>query len=187
MTKAIAVVSLLLALFVWPVQDPPPKTGTGAPPAQGEAPPPPPEGASPLPAVEEPYVSPVPRLDLLQQFARPDPIEGCYELRTRVVAGVADPRPTAGWLTITRRHLSLYLIATGPDPRFPLLRSGVRRWRRLGDTLHLTVLAGHLTDEDGDVALEQGGTTEVRRVALVGATLRLHQDSENWLEFVRIE
>ena len=70
----------------------------------------------------------MPRLDLLQRFDRPDPLEGFYELRTRVQPGAHDPRPGRGYLVIGKRHLSLYLMGSGPDPTVPQLRADVRRW-----------------------------------------------------------
>jgi hypothetical protein len=151
-----------------------------------ERPAPPPAGAQLLPAIEEPYVSPVPRLDLLQRFDRPDPIEGLYELRTRMLRGALDPRPGRGFLVIGKRHLVLYLMGAGADPATPQLRAGVRKWQRRGETLQLTVVAGHYTDKR-EVVVEPAGKVETRRIEVTSGGLRIFQDDQNWLEFVRIE
>lgn len=161
-----------------------PQSGTRA--QDPERPAPAPDGSRPLPTVEEPYVSPVPRLDLLQRFDRPDPIEGFYELRARVHNGGPDPRPGRGYLVIGKRHLMLYLMGAGPDPAIPQLRASVRRWRRSEGALQLTTLAGHFT-EQRDVAVEPSGAVEMRRLEVISGIIRIFQDGQSWLDFVRIE
>lgn len=174
--------SLILAaaccLGLWP---------SGQEPQDPQRPPPPPQGAPPLPTVEEPFVSPVPRTDLQQRFDRPDPIEGFYQLQARVVAGATVPQGSRGWLAVGRRHLLIQLEAHGVDARIPLLRSGARAFRREGDALVLTALGGHHTTPDGEVVVERERFTETRRVEIVGNVLRVHQDAQSWLDFVRIE
>ena len=69
----------------------------------------------------------------------------------------------------------------------PLLRAGFRRYRMLGDELHMTSLIGHYNDVDGDVSVESEGLTISRRFTLVGSSLRIWQDTASYLEFTRIE
>lgn len=157
-------------------QEPPPK-----PPA------PPPAGAAPLPPIDEPYSAPVPRSDALLRFDRPDPIEGFYRLRRRVVDGVATLAPGDGYLAIGRRHLLLQVQAPTTTADRPLLRAGVWQWRRVGRKLQLSVLLGHLNDTDGGIHLEQPGTVSLRDVQQLGDVLRIYQDDGNFLEFSRAE
>ncbi len=166
-----------LALFL--AQDP-----ERPPPAER---PTPPADAGPLPPVDEPYVSPVLRHDLLQQFEPPHPIQGFYELRERVVGGHNSPAPVRGYLVVGRRHLSLHLQTETDRPEQPLLRAGFRRYRIVGDQLHMTTLLGHFNDADGDMVVEADGLTFTRRFALIGGSLRIYQDSASYLEFVRLE
>ena len=85
-----------------------------------------------------------------------------------------------------KRHLVLYLMGAGPDPAIPLLRAGVRKWRRFDDSLQLTTLAGHYT-EKRDVVVEPGGAVEMRRLEVIGGIIRIFQDGQGWLDFARIE
>ena len=63
-----------------------------------------PEGAAPLVPVQEPFTAPVTRSDLPGRYTPPDPAEGIWRLRDRVIAG-QPVRPGRGYLVIGRRHL----------------------------------------------------------------------------------
>ena len=88
---------------------------------------------------------------------------------------------------VGRRYLSIQLQGPGRSEEFPMLRAGVRRWQRQGGSLQMTVVAGHFNDESGDIKVEAAGTTETRRFEMVGALLRIHQGSNSWLDFLRVE
>ncbi len=115
------------------------------------------------------------------------PFEGVYELRQRVVSGTPDRLPSHGYLAITQRHLFLTVVAPGPDPDLPLVRSSVRTWQTKGDLTQTTIRLGWLTDKDGGVVIEPAGTEEPRKLALVQGGIRVTQDERNWLEFERVE
>lgn len=150
-------------------------------------PPAPPAGTPPLPTVEEPFVSPVPRLDLLQRFTPRDPLEGFYELRDYVVDGHPHGAKTRGWLAIGRHMLLLQMLGEGAKPGVPLLRADVRHWQRQGEQMRTTVLAGHFNAYDGELKLLQGGSVETRRFEATMGRLRIWQDEGSYMEFVRIE
>lgn len=152
-----------------------------------DRPAPPPAGAPPLAPLAEPFVSPVPRLDLQLRATPRDPIEGFWQLRDRVVGGRSEGTRSKGWLAVGRAHLLLHLLAEGPDPGVPILRAGVRQWQRDRELIRMTALAGHLNDADGDIVLEKAGLVETRRFELLGSVLRIVQDNGDRLEFVRIE
>jgi hypothetical protein len=166
------------AAAAWSLQDPVPAPARPAPP---------PSGSPPLPTVEEPFVAPVPRLDLPGRATPRDVLEGIWELRQRFVAGqIAETG--RGYLAVGRRHMLVHLLVAGTDPDVPLLRAGAYRWQRArGDVLRLTTLAGHFNEESGDIKLEPPGAPMDRRFEPIGAALRVHQDGGDWLEFVRIE
>lgn len=117
----------------------------------------------------------------------PHPLEGVYELRRRVAGASVDPKPSTGWLAITRGHLFVSLTASGDDPDRPLLRSGVRTWTLEDDVLRTTIRCGWYTDGDGEVHLEQAGTDERRRIEQLRGLVRLYQGENTFLEFERIE
>jgi hypothetical protein len=176
-----ATVSLLmasLAFFVLP-QGQEPKV---------QRPAPPPADAPKLPLVDEPFVSPVPRLDLPMRFQQRDPLEGFWELRMRAVA--AQPAAVArGMLAVGRGVMMVHFEGAGTDPKLPLLRAGCYSWQRNPepDSVRMTVIASHYNDVDGELHAEPKGTQQVRRFQILGDTLRVHQGSGNWLEFVRVE
>ena len=152
-----------------------------------DRPAPPPSDAPPLPPLAEPFVSPVPRLDLQMRATPRDPIEGFWQLRDRVVGGRSEAMRSKGWMAVGRSHLLLHLLAEGQDPGVPILRAGARRWERDRGQIRMTALAGHFNDADGDLVLEKAGLVETRRFELLGSVLRVLQDDANWLEFVRAE
>lgn len=161
-------------------QDPRP-AGTAVP-----RPAPPPPDAGPLPVVDEPFVTPVPRLDLPGRLDAPDPVEGYWQLRARTLGGQA-VEPGHGYLAIGRAHLLVHLIGREPGLDVPLLRAGTYRWQRTGgESVQMRVVLGHFNDEDGDVQLEPAGKVEVRRFQLGGDFLRIHQPNGDYLEFVRM-
>ncbi|MEY3160054.1 MAG: hypothetical protein RIT25_45 [Planctomycetota bacterium] len=147
----------------------------------------PPPDAVPLVPVEEPRVRPALRDDLLQRDDAPDPLEGTWRLKTRVREGAVASQPGEGWMFVGRRHLSIHLQGPGRSEEFPMLRAGVRRWQRQGGSLQMTVVAGHFNDESGDIKVESAGATETRRFEMIGPLLRIHQGSNSWLDFLRVE
>jgi hypothetical protein len=149
---------------------------------------PPPAGAAPLPTVDEPFVTPVPRLDLPGRTTPRDVLEGFWELRQRTVGGQI-VAPGRGYMAVGRRHLLVQFLVPGVDEDVPLLRAGAYTWRRVGerDGVQLTLLAGHFNEEDGDVVIEAPGTSLARRFEIIGSTLRVHQEGDDWTEYVRIE
>lgn len=113
--------------------------------------------------------------------------EGVYRLRRRTVDGVAETRPSRGYVAITHRHMFVCLAGPGSDADLPLLRSGVRTWRQQDDAIESIVEIGYYTDADGGIHVEAPGTKEVRRVSIERGVLRILQDARNQLEFERIE
>ncbi|MEO6597892.1 MAG: hypothetical protein ABIP94_24380 [Planctomycetota bacterium] len=120
---------------------------------------------------------------------KPEPhvLEGFYELRKRVIGGRDEPKPSRGYLAITRRHMLLCLAGPGSDPDLPLLRAGVRTWHPDADKLCTEVALGYYTDERGGIHVEAPGTAEVRRFFIGRGIVRLYQDESSFLEFERIE
>lgn len=148
----------------------------------------PPAEAKKLPLVEEPFVSPVPRLDLPMRFQQRDPLEGFWELRMRAVG--AQPASVArGMLAVGRGVMMVHFEGPGTDPKMPLLRAGCYSWQRNPEpeSVRMTVVASHYNDVDGEIHAEPKGTQQVRRFQIMGETLRVHQGAGNWLEFVRVE
>lgn len=117
----------------------------------------------------------------------PSPLEGVYQLRSRITAGVLNANPSRGYLAITNRHMLLSLASAGQDEAFPLLHSSVREWRKVGADVRTTVKLDYYTNNDGEVFLTPDGKQEVRRIQLIRGGVRVHQDGNSWLEFERIE
>lgn len=116
-----------------------------------------------------------------------DPLEGVYRLRTRVVAGAPDPKRHKGYVAITGRHMLLVLAGAGSDPEHPLLRAGVRTWRKKKTGVETVIEVGFFTDEDGAVHVEEPGSHHVRRIDVIRGMLRIWQDERSYLEFERLE
>lgn len=166
--KTLAMCALSAVITAWSFQDPP------APPRQ-----------DPPPAAQEPQESKEPK-----GLPERDPLEGVYVLTGRQVAGHPDPNPSHGYLAITHRHIFLTFAGAGPDPDYPLLRAGVRKWTRKGDkqsTVDGVVQLGFFTDGDAEVHIEQPGTREPRRIDLLRGGLRVWQDDQSFLDFERVE
>ena len=117
----------------------------------------------------------------------PDPLEGLYVLRRRMVDGVPDPMRHKGYVSITRRHMLLVLAGAGTDPAYPLLRAGVRTWRKQKNGVETVIRLGFFTDNEGEVHVEEPGAHSVRRIDIVRGKLLIWQDEQNHLEFERIE
>jgi hypothetical protein len=115
------------------------------------------------------------------------PLEGVYELRSRVLNGKPDGNSSRGFLAITRRHLFLHLAAPGPDTSMPLVRASVRQWKPEDEHVAMTIQLGWFTDKDGGLHAEKPGGVEKRRLELQQGGVRVVQDDRNWLEFERIE
>jgi hypothetical protein len=150
-------------------------------------PPAPPAGAPLLPTIEEPWSAPVIRSDLFQRFEPRDVLEGFYELRGRVVAGAVQSAPGRGWVVLGRRHMLIYLLSPGPKLGTPLVQASVRLWARQGEQLRTSVLAGHYTEADGDLAFESSQVVELRRYEIRGGMLRIWQGESTYLDFGRVE
>jgi hypothetical protein len=118
---------------------------------------------------------------------KPDPLQGVFRLRTRMIAGTPDSAGISGYVAVTQRHMLLVLAGPGTDPDYPLLRAGVRTWKRQQDGIDAVVELGFFTDEDGDIYVEEPGGKETRRVELARGTLRIWQDARSYLEFERLE
>ena len=114
------------------------------------------------------------------------PLEGVYELRTRTKNGVPETQKSRGYVAMTLRHLLLCLVAPGSDPEVPLVRAGVRSWKKQ-DLVRTEIELGFFTDEDGAIHLEEHGKKEPRRIELLRGKLRIWQDARDYLEFERIE
>lgn len=171
------IVAFLSLASAFVAQDPQPAPKPAAPPPD----------AAPLVPVEEPRVRPALRDDLLQRDDAPDPLEGTWRLKTRVREGAVASQPGEGWMFVGRRYLTIQLQGPGRSQEFPMLRAGVRRWQRQGGALQMTVVVGHFNDDSGDIKVEAPGSTETRRFEMVGPLLRIHQGSNSWLDFVRVE
>ncbi|MEI6130965.1 MAG: hypothetical protein WCR59_12925 [Planctomycetota bacterium] len=147
-----------------------------------------PAGAARLPLLEEPVLSPVPRLDLPMRFQPRDPLEGFWELRARAVAG-APAIPGRGMIAIGRNHMMVQFEGPGLDAATSLLRAGAYSWQRTGeqDMVRMTVEVSHFNDNNGAMHVEEKGATQLRRCQLMSDILRVHQGNNNWLDFMRIE
>jgi hypothetical protein len=98
--------------------------------------------------------------------------------------------PGSGHLVVTARHLVLAAAAPGPKVGSQLLRTSVRTWsqsREQKGRMVTRVLAGWLTDDEGNLVAEPPGTEELRTFELIRGGIRIAQDHRNWLEFERVE
>ncbi|MCR9244536.1 MAG: hypothetical protein NXI31_05850 [bacterium] len=157
----------------WSAQDPAPAERPAEKPTQEPA-------EKQEPGQKDPGTSSVKRLPR-------DPIEGVYRLLSRMIDGVPDPNAVRGYVAVTRRHMLLCLAARGPDPDYPLLRAGVREWQRRKRSFDTIVQMGFYTDADGEVHVEEPGTSQVRRIDVIRGKLRIWQEGNSYLEFERIE
>ena len=140
---------------------------------------------APVPA---PATTPPPPAAATKEPAARPTLEGVYELRARVVDGVADQLRSRGYVAITKRHMLVCLVGPGSDPDLPLLRAGVRTWRaEREDQVRTEFRLGFFTDEEGGVHLESPGTAEIKRIEQVRGFVRIWQDARSYLEFDRIE
>lgn len=147
----------------------------------------PPDDAAPLDPVPEPYLAPVDRRDLIQQFAPKHGLEGMYRLSALVRAGGRQVLGAEGYLVLGRQHLSLHLQAPGLEPGKPHFRSGFRRYRIRDDRLEMIALVGQANDLDGEIVLDGRGAEFSRSISVVGSSLRVLDADGGYMEFVRIE
>lgn len=115
------------------------------------------------------------------------PLEGVYRLQSRVVDGVAHKRDNRGYLAITQRHLFLSLAAPGADAEHPLVHAGVREWKQTSDGVHTVMKLDYHSDVEGRISIQPFDTVEVRRIERQQGGLRVWQNDEDWLDFVRVE
>lgn len=116
-----------------------------------------------------------------------DVIEGVYRLRHRVTDGLPDQTKSCGYMAITSRYLFLSLASQGRSPALPLLHSGVREWRKVGNEIHMTAKLDYATDGAGGIHQTPDGRQEVRRIEIIRGGLRVMQGMHSWLEFERVE
>ena len=149
---------------------------------------PPPANAPALPTVDEPFVAPVPRLDLPMHFTPRDRLEGFWIVRQRSVGGQM-VQPGRGMLAIGRTNMVAEFEVPGLNVGRPMVRAGAYTWKRRGgtDQLSLVVLSSYYNDTGGDMHAEEPGTMQVRRFELLADALRVHQGGGDWIEFVRVE
>jgi hypothetical protein len=120
--------------------------------------------------------------------AKPHAIEGVYLLRSRTIEGVVTIQRSRGYVAVTKRHMLICLVAEGPDPKMPLLRSGVRTWQPDRDNMFRTeVKLGFYSDVQGGMHIDVPGNAEVKRIDVERGLLRIWQDDRSNLEFERIE
>jgi hypothetical protein len=128
-----------------------------------------------------------PREDLIQRSPATHPIEGVWEL-IRIVRARGDPSlGIRGYAVFTRMYMSLHLyhnVAGRPNPG---IQSGFKTYRLMGNEIFSNALIGFRNDISGDIVLEAAGLEERRRFLLMGVSLRIYQDAENYLEFRRLE
>lgn len=117
----------------------------------------------------------------------PSPLEGVFELRARTRNGQAEAKPGRGYIVITKRHLVMCLVAPGSDPEQPLVRAGVRSWKKQDELVQTEIKVGFYTDADGTIHLEEQGKLQPRRIDLERGRLRVWQDTRDYLEFESIE
>lgn len=139
------------------------------------------------PPAKEPAPAPAPVAKPIPGVPERHPLEGVWELRRRIVAGKPEPRPSHGYVAITRQHMFLCLIGPSNDADHPLLRAGVRTWSMKRENMETVVKLGWFTDSSGALHVEPPGTAELRQVALERGVLRFVQDGQNELEFERVE
>jgi hypothetical protein len=155
------------------------------------APTPPTPAAVPTPAAQEPAAAKA------ENEGKPvigapkaSPFVGVYRLSARHSEGDKVLDPGSGHLVVTARHLVLAAAAPGPKVGSQLLRTSVRTWsqsREHKGRMVTRVVAGWLTDDEGNLVVEPAGTEELRTFELVRGGIRIAQDHRNWLEFERIE
>jgi hypothetical protein len=151
---------LLGGLLVWACQDPP----AGSQPAAN------------------------PTVPVAEVMPKPHAIEGVYLLRSRTIEGVAMTQRSRGYVAITKKHMLICLVAEGPDPKLPLLRSGVRTWQPDRDNMFRTeVKLGFYSDVQGGMHIDAPGNAEIKRIDVERGLLRIWQDDRSNLEFERIE
>lgn len=156
-----------------------------------QAPPPgvpPQEPAKAANAANEAKPAPKPEAASADQPGRParHPLEGVYELRSRVVDGVAQLE-SRGYLAITPRHMFLCVAAGGTDPDLPLLRAAVHEWKPDRELVRRVVRLSYYTDGGGGIHVDAPGAIELRMVRLVQGGVRVMLDEGNWLDFTRLE
>ena len=117
----------------------------------------------------------------------PNPLEGVFELRKRTRNGTPEALPGRGYMVITKRHLMMCLVAPGSDPEQPLVRAGVRSWKKQDEFVNTEIKIGFYSDEAGTIHLEEQGKLEPRRIDLERGRLRVWQDERDYLEFERVE
>lgn len=163
---------------------------------QDPVPPPAPPPAATAPAAQEP-APPAPTTAKAEGEAKPvagapkaSPFVGVYRLTARCIDGDKMLDPGSGHLVVTGRHLVLAAAAPGPKVGSLLLRTSVRSWsqsREQKGRMATRVIAGWLTDDEGNLVAEPTGAEELRTFELVRGGLRIAQDHRNWLEFERVE
>lgn len=163
-------------------QDPVP----APPPAPAATPP-----AATVPAAQEPAAAATTN-EAKPPIGAPkaSPFVGVYRLTSRCTDGEKVLDPGSGHLVVTARHLVLAAGAPGPSADRPRLRTSVRTWapsREQKGRVTTRVLAGWLTDDDGNLVAEPPGGEELRTFELVRGGIRIAQDHRNWLEFERVE
>ncbi len=128
------------------------------------------------------------RRDDLNQRTQPrSALAGIYRLQFFTLAGKIIGG-AEGYICFGDHHMLLYLTAPGVDPALPILRAGARMYRTDGSgNLLLRSLAGHVTDEDGDLYVEADNLALNVGYTLVGNTLRIQQSENSLLEFQRVE
>ena len=149
-----------------------------------EPPPPAPQEPQKTTNVAQPEPAPAPT----DQPGRParHPLEGVFELRSRVVDGVTQ-HESRGYLAITHRHMFLCVAASGTDPDLPLLRAAVHEWKPDRELVRRVVRLSYYTDGGGGIHGEAPGGIELRMVRTVQGGVRVMMDEANWLDFTRLE
>ncbi len=148
-------------------------------------PPTPPTDAELLPPVQDPPPTRIERDDLLQRFVPKTLLTGIWRLRAIGIGGRELTDEARGYLAIGRTHLSLQIVQEGDGE--PLVQSGFRDYRIEDDELVTTALVGFDNHEDGKLRFEAPGFVERRRFQVSGATLRVTQGNDRYMEFERIE
>lgn len=118
---------------------------------------------------------------------KPNPLEGVYKLRSRVVQGLAGNGSNRGYLVITGRHLFLSLASKGTSDKHPLVHASVREWRMADDGMHMTAKLDYFSDNRGVITMTPEGKQEVRVIQVVRGGVRVLQGDQTWLEFERVE
>jgi len=126
--------------------------------------------------------------DLIQRFARQNPLLGVWRISTVVRPG---PRgvPPVGYFTFTRSHLSIHIINPNPTGTATTgFQSSLRIYRIQGNRIITTSLIGARTGKKAnDLLLERRGMRESRRFEFVDPNiLRLYNGLTSYFELVRI-